>query len=197
MKIFAVSLVALLPLLAAVPPPDKGKSFGGANAPLMVEVFSDLTCPHCRAFHDQIVPQLMRDFVASGKIYLVNRDFPLSGPDHRYCREAHAYANAAARIGKYQQVADVLWATQARWGASGKIWETIAPVLSAEEQKKVKALAVDPTVTAEVQSELDSGVNAGVNGTPTLIITKGMRRIPVPTIENYNLLKSLLNDLLK
>lgn len=197
MKHLAVALIALLPAFAAGPEIDKGKSSGGPAAPLTVEVFSDFTCPHCRAFHDLIVPQLMRDYVVSGKIYLVNRDFPLNGPDHRYCREAHAYANAAARIGKYEPVAGRLWANQAAWGASGKIWETIAPALSSEEQKKVQALVKDPGVTGEVERELNAGIAAGISGTPTLIITKAGRRIPVASVENYALLKSLLDDLLK
>src|SRR5262245_20423336 len=157
MKHLAVAMIALLPALAAGPEVDKGKSFGGPAAPLTVEVYSAFTCPHCRAFHDMIVPQLMRDFILSGKIYLVNRDFPLNGPDHRYGREAHAYANAAARIGKYEAVAGRLWTNQAAWSASGKIWDTIAPALSTEEQKKVQALVKDPGVTGEVERELNAG----------------------------------------
>ena len=197
MKHLAVAMIALLPALAAGPEIDKGKSFGGPAAPLTVELFSAFTCPHCRTFHDVIVPQLMRDYILSGKIYLVNRDFPLNGPDHRHGREAHTYADAAARIGKYEAVAGRLWANQAAWSASGKIWETIAPALSPEEQKKVQTLVKDPGVTGEVERELNAGIALGISGTPTLIITKAGRRIPVGSIENYKFLKSLLDDLLK
>jgi protein-disulfide isomerase len=162
-----------------------------------MEVFSCFTCPHCKTFHDEMLPKLMRDFVNPGKVYLVNRDFPLNHPDHRHCREAHAWANAAARIGKYQAVTAKLWASQSAWSASGKIWETIAPALSPEEQKKVQALVKDPSVTSEIDREPAGGVAAGVGSTPTLIITKAGRRIPVPSVENYTLLKSLLDSLLK
>jgi len=197
MKVLACALVALLPALAAVPEVDKGKSFGGANAPITIELFTCFTCPHCKVFHDEIVPQIMRDYVVSGKVYLVNRDFPLNHPDHRYCRDAHVHAVAAARIGKYQQVADALWAKQASWAKSGDIWGTISPVLSADEQKKVQAQVKDPGVAAEVQRELEYGAASGVTGTPYLIVIKGARRIPVPRVENYNFLKSMLDDLLK
>src|SRR5262245_63197911 len=110
MKTVAVALLTLMPVLAAIPEPDKGKSYGKPNAPVMVEVFSSFTCPHCKVFHDQITPLLVRDFVNTGKIYLVNRDFPLSGPYHLHARPAHAFADAAARIGKYDVVAGALWA---------------------------------------------------------------------------------------
>ena len=197
MKFFACALVALLPALAAAPEADKGKALGGPNAPITIELFTCFTCPHCKVFHDTIVPQLMRDYVLSGKVYLVNRDFPLNNPDHRYCRDAHVYADAAARIGKYQQVSDALWANQATWARSGDVWGTIAPALSADEQKKVQALAKDPGVAAEVQRELEYGAASGVGGTPALIVIKGARRIPVPRVENYSFLKSMLDDLLK
>jgi protein-disulfide isomerase len=197
MKLLVCALAALLPVFAAAPDVNKGKAYGGANAPLTVELFTCFTCPHCKIFHEQIVPQIMRDYVVSGKVYLVNRDFPLNHPDHRHCRDAHVYADAASRIGKYQQVANALWAKQASWSKSGDIWGTISPVLSADEQKKVQALAKDPGVAAEVQREFEYGTASGVGGTPALIVIKGGRRIPVPRVDNYNLLKSLLDDLLK
>ena len=55
----------------------------------------------------------------------------------------------------------------------------------------------DSGVTGEVESELNAGIALGISGTPTLIITKAGRRIPVGSIENYKFLKSLLDDLLK
>src|SRR5262245_40445668 len=197
MKTLTVALVALLPVWAAIPEPDKGKSYGKPDAPVMVEVFSAFTCPHCKAFHDQIVPLLMRDFVKTGKIYLVNRDFPLNGPGHMHGRPAHAYANAAARIGRYEQVAGALWADQANWSVTGKVWEPVAKALSPDDQKRVQSLFKDPGVNGEVEREVQEGVAAGVNSTPTLVVTKGIRRIPVSRADNYNLLKSMLDDLLK
>ena len=94
-------------------------------------------------------------------------------------------------------MADALWTNQAAWSKTGDIWGSIAPVLSADEQKKVQALVKDPGVTGEVQRELEYGAASGVGGTPALIVTKGARKIPVPRVENYNFLKSLLDDLLK
>ena len=197
MKTLTVALLALLPVLAAVPEPDKGKSYGKPEAPVMVEVFSAFTCPHCKMFHDQILPLLIRDFANTGKIYLVNRDFPLTGPGHAFGRAAHAYGNAAARIGKYPQVAAAMWADQANWSVSGKIFESFAKILTPADQQKVQALFKDPGVNGEVQREVDEGVAAGITSTPTLVVTKGIRRFPVPRADNYNLLKSLLDDMLK
>ena len=49
---------------------------------------------------------------------------------------------------------------------SGKIWETVAAMLTPAERAKVQALAKDPAVLAEVQRDVDSAMQAKVPSTP-------------------------------
>jgi len=197
MKLYAVALAAVLPCLAAgIPEVDKGKALGSPAAPIQIEVFSDFTCPHCKMLHDQTIPLLMKDYVVPGKVYLIFRDFPLTGPGHQYSREAFSYADAAAHIGKYPQVADALYAGQATWALNGRAWEFVAAVLNPADQKKVQAMSKDPAIAVEIQRELDEGVAAGVNSTPTLIVSSGSKRYPLPAPIAYNFLRSLLDGFL-
>src|SRR5205807_975341 len=106
------------------------------------------------------------------------------------------YATAAARIGKYQPVADAIFQTQNSRGMTGKVWDVVAAVLSPAEQKKVQALAKDPSVLAEVQGDVDAGTAARVNQTPTMIITRGTKQTPWTYWTDYNLFRGYLNDLL-
>jgi protein-disulfide isomerase len=194
----ALALVLLLPCLAAVPDIDKAKALGSPTAPIVMEVFASFDCPHCRALHEETIPLVMRDFVNTGKVYLVNREFPLSGQYHPYAREAANYAVAAARVGKYAQVSEALFRNQAIWAQNGKVWDSVAAVLTPSEQKKVQSLANDPAVTAEVQREYEEGVNLGVNSTPTVFVTQGSKRYPIPGQQlNYGFLKSLLDGMAK
>jgi protein-disulfide isomerase len=195
MKLSALALAALLPCLAASSDADSGKALGSPSAPIRIEVFSDFECPACKGLHEQILPLVMKDYVIPGKVFLVSREFPLAM--HRYSREAANYATAAARLGKYQQVADTLFLNQVAWGASGKVWDTVAGVLTPAEVKKVQLLAKDPSVLSEVQRDVDAGRAAGVNQTPTMFVTRGTNRFPVAGAVNYNLLRSLLDGLLK
>src|SRR5262245_862027 len=198
MKRYALALALLMPCLAAVPEIDKAKSLGSPTAPIVMEVFASYDCPHCRALHEETIPLVMRDFVNSGKVYLVNREFPLSGQYHPYAREAATYAVAAGRIGKYTQVSEALFRNQAIWAQNGKVWETVAAVLTPAEQKKVQSLAKEPGVTDEVTREYDEGVALGVNSTPTVFVTQGTKRYPIPSQQlNYGLLKSLLDGMAK
>jgi protein-disulfide isomerase len=152
----------------------------------------------CKTFHEGTVPLLMRDFVTSGKACIVSREFPLKLDAHKYSRLAANYATAAARVGKYDAVANMLFHTQESWGASGKVWETVASVLTPEQQKKVQALVNDTSVLAEVEADVSYGVSSGINGTPTLFVSRGSKLYQATGgVLAYNLLKSMIDDLLK
>ncbi len=89
MKLYAALLMMLPPLLAATPDVDRNKAQGNPTAPVRLEIFSDFTCPHCKHFHEEVLPQLMKDYVIPGKVYVVDRAFPLTGSGvRRIPREA-------------------------------------------------------------------------------------------------------------
>lgn len=190
-KLYAAALLVLLPCLAAIPEIDKNKTLGNPLAPVRIEIFGDFTCMHCKKLHEEMLPQLMKDYVTPGKVYIVDRAFPLQG--HQFSREAFHYAVAAARIGKYQPVADALYARQDVWAQNGNVWGAVASVLSATDQKKVQALATDPAVLAEVDAEYQEGIASGVNETPSLIITAKGKRTLLPPAPDYRLLKSMID----
>lgn len=195
---YALALALSFSAFAAVPEIDKAKAMGSPAAPVVMEVFASFDCPHCRDLHDNTLPMIIRDFVVPGKVYLVFREFPLSGQYHPYAREAANYAVAAGKIGKYQQVSDALFRNQMTWAMNGKVWDTVAAVLTPSEQKRVQTLVKEPQVTSEVQREYDEGIAAGINATPTVIITQGSKRYPIPAQQlYYGFLKSLLDGMTK
>jgi len=195
MKTLLFLLAAALPLAAA--DSGSGKTLGNPAAPIRLELFSDFSCPGCKALHEQLLPILIRDFVTPGKVYIVFRDYVLPpNPGHQFSPVAARYATAASRVGKYQQVADALFQTQSSWAVSGKVWEAVAPALTPAEQKKVQALIVDPTVAAEVQSDLEQGMAAHVDRTPTLVMTRKGKQTPWSSWGDYGLFKSMADLLL-
>ena len=193
MKMFALALAVMLPCLAAGP---EGKSVGNPAAPMRMDLYDDFTCGHCKMLHEQILPRIIADYVTPGKAYLVFHEFTLTGPGHEHSRAASMYAAAAARVGKYQQVCDALFLTQSSWAMSGKVWETVSPALTPVEQKKVQALMNDPTVAADVQRDLDLGMAAHVNQTPTLVMTRKGKQTLWSFWNDYGLFKSTVDMLL-
>jgi protein-disulfide isomerase len=197
MKLIAVALVALLPCLAAsLGDTEKAKSIGNPAAPVRIDIYSDFQCPACKGFHENVLPMLIRDYVQAGKVYIVSREFPLAM--HPYSREAAGYALAATQVGKYQQVADALFRTQAVWSTNGKVWDTVAAVLNPAEQKRVQTLAKDPSVLTQIQADVDLGNSLKINQTPTIFLSKGQKRYPYagPAPDNYAFLRALIDDLI-
>ena len=77
---FALAAALVLPAMAATGPEDvHGNTYGTAGAPILIEVYSDFECPGCKNFHDNVLPQMMRDFISPGKAYVIYRYFPLPG----------------------------------------------------------------------------------------------------------------------
>lgn len=68
------------PTLADVvaPGPDLPEmALGRADAPVTIVQYASLTCPHCRAFHRDVFPQLKREYIDTGKVRYVLREFPI------------------------------------------------------------------------------------------------------------------------
>jgi protein-disulfide isomerase len=196
MKLPVLLVSALLPLLASAGEIDRAKAFGNPSAPLTIELYSDFQCPACRALHMTWLPNIMRDFVTPGKAYLVYKEFPL--PMHAHAREAANLACASARVGKYEQVADVLFQNQPAWEENGKVFETVSKVLSPADQKKVQALAKDPSVLREVEQDMLEGQQDQVRETPTIVVIRNGKKHPIggPGQLNYDLLSRFLNELI-
>jgi protein-disulfide isomerase len=169
-------------------------SRGSSSAPIRMEVFSDYQCPGCKALYETTLRPVMENYVDKGKVYLVHYEFPL--PMHAYAMQAACYALAAQRIGKYDQVSDVLFRQQQSWAVTGKVADTACSVLNAEEAKKVRALAQDPAIAAEIQTDIQLGRDEHVDGTPTVIITRGSKQYRVPTGAGYQILSRFLDSLL-
>ena len=182
---------------AAAAPIVPSKAFGLKSAPITIEVFSDFQCPACKQTFLQTLQPLRDNYVASGKVYLVHRDFPL--PVHNHSREAARWANAAAHLGKFEPVEEALYNKQETWAANGNIEAVVAAVLSPAEMKKVRQLMQSSgQLDAAIDKDVALGQSRRVNQTPSLFVTHGGETVPLPPGGvSYPILKQYLDYLLK
>ena len=140
---------------------------GRADAPVTLVEFSDYQCPFCQRFFATTLPALKKDYIDTGKLRYVLRDFPLEM--HQHARKAAEAAHCAGEQGKYWEMHDVLFQHQ----------QALAPPQLAEHARTV---GVDEPKFAEclssgryatrVERGLADGAAAGVQGTPGFVVGK-------------------------
>ena len=173
---------------------DPTKAFGNKTAPVVVEIYSDFQCPACKQLFLNTTQKVMENYVNTGKIYLVHRDFPL--PMHAYSRIAARYARAAAQIGKFEPVEQVLFQNQEKWEQTGDVDGTVAGVLSAAETAKVRALVKGGTLDAAIDKDSALGQSYRVSQTPTTVFHSKGQTYPFAGVMTYDMLKQFLDQLL-
>ena len=86
---------------------------GRADAPVTVIEFSSMTCPHCATFHNQTLPTIKKEYIDTGKVRLVSRDFPLDG-----LALAATMVARCSGPSRYFGLIQVMFRTQDRWARS-------------------------------------------------------------------------------
>jgi protein-disulfide isomerase len=173
---------------------DPHKAYGSKTAPIVIEVFSDFQCPACKTLYTTTNRQIMDNYVSTGKVYLIHRDFPL--PMHAYSKVAANYARAAAHLGKSEQVEDALFNNQEKWEKNGDVDGTVAAVLSPAEMTKVRALVKGGTLDAAIEKDLALGRLYNVNQTPTSIVHSNGQTYPVVGVQSYAVFHQFVDQLL-
>jgi protein-disulfide isomerase len=199
------------PAAAAVPM----KSLGNKNAPITMEVFSDYQCPSCGNFFEVTLRPMINEYVAQGKVYLIHHDFPLQM--HAHSGDAARWANAAAKIGEFQEVDAALFDNQNAWGASGDIEKYVAASMSPTDFKRVQAIlkpCTSPPPTSRVDGsappadhacpvdqyivqDIVLGYQVPVKATPTFIVRYKGQSYPASSgIVTWPILKQFFDSLL-
>jgi len=176
-----------LPPTAVAATPDKSALLkvqpndhvlGDPNAPIMVLEYASLTCPHCAAFHTQILPELKKKWIDTGKVKLVYRDFPLD----QVAAKAAQIAECAGKD-RYFGVIDLIFRGQPQWAASqDPIAELGKPLrIAGLGENEIKACLANEAKANEVIADYRGGETLGVNSTPSLFINgvlyKGARSV--------------------
>lgn len=181
------------PSAAPVPDIDPHVALGSKNAPIVMEVFSDFQCPSCKVLFMTTNRQLMDNYVSTGKVYFVHRDFPL--PMHAHSQVAAQYCRAAAQIGKFEPVEQALFQSQEKWEQTGDVDGTVAAVLSSSEMTKVRAIVKAGTVNAAIQRDVALGRLYNVNQTPTTVFHSKGQTFPYAGVMSYEILRNFLDQL--
>jgi protein-disulfide isomerase len=130
--------------------------------------FLDFECESCRAA-EPLVQELKQEY--GDRITFVHRYFPL--PGHANSGTAALAVEAAARQGKYEQMAARLFETQPQWGekqdSQAALFRTFAEELDLDLNAYDATVAADET-KERIRRDIADGKALGVTGTPTFFL---------------------------
>lgn len=139
---------------------------GDKNARVTIMEFSDYQCPFCRRHAVNTLPHIDKEYIATGKVRYIFRDFPLESI-HKYAQKAAEAAHCAGEQGKYWEMHDKLFDNQK--ALSSENFTKYAKSIGLKTSSFKKCL--DSGKFAEtVNKNLTEGQQLGISGTPTLLL---------------------------
>lgn len=149
---------------------DQARIMGDASARLWIVVVSDFQCPYCAQWERETAPQLIKEFVKTGTVRLAFLNFPLR--QHENALPAAEAAMCAGAQGKFWEMHDRIFKTQAEWSALptsepyfAGVARQVALDLDAYNQC-IGQHVMRPMIEADVQR----ATGGGAGSTPTFFI---------------------------
>lgn len=148
-------------------PPALGDMAVGAGegAKVTVVEYASATCPHCAAFHKDVWPKLKADYIDTGKIRFIFREFPLNDP----ALAAFMIARAAPKE-SYFPLIGVFFDTLETWAKEPAEGLLNIAKQAGFTQEKFDATLKDEKLAKGIMEIRDGGVKFGVQGTPTFFV---------------------------
>ena len=148
---------------------------GNPNAPVKIVEYFSLTCPHCAKFEQETLPKLKADYIDTGKVYYISRDFPFDKPGLQA-----AEMTRCVSADQYFALVDQLFRSQQQWALASNPLAAIKPLgkfagLSDStldacfDNKELETFILNNRKTATDTFKVES--------TPTFVINNGADKI--------------------
>lgn len=144
------------------------KVMGRTDAPVTIIEYSSLTCPHCATFHLETLPKIDEAYIATGKVRLIYRDYPLDS-----LALAAAMVARCAGTRKYFGMLEILFRNQKTWARSSNPVEEIERMARFAGMSKadVGGCLNDAELMEEIQQRAKAAGKAyAFDSTPTFFI---------------------------
>ena len=138
---------------------------GAANAKVAIIEFSDYQCPFCGKYDKDTYPAILKEYVDTGKVKYVWRDYPLDF--HQNAEKAAEAAHCAGEQGKFWEMHDRLFTNQQM-------------ISAADLPKHAEALGINTALfqqcldsgrfAADIKKDIADAGNVGISGTPSFLI---------------------------
>jgi protein-disulfide isomerase len=156
---------------------------GDRNAPITIVEYASMTCPHCAHFADDVLPDLKKKWIDTGKVRLVLRDFPLD--------DEAVHASMIARCAppeRFYAFVDTFFADQDKWVTAPDYQASLTRLAELGGMSKAevdKCLADSKLEDQILNSRLVASKDLEVNATPTFFVN-GAKFTGDPSVEGFD-----------
>jgi protein-disulfide isomerase len=158
---------------------ENGSPFmGNPNAPITILEWGDYQCTFCYKFHQNTLDIINEDFIKTGKVKIIFKDFPLNGLDSKLAAEASYCAQDQEKYWKYH---DELYKN---WGGERTGWITresltkFAEIVEIDVEKFNKCLD-DHKYENKVDLLYEFGKEIGIDATPSFLVFNDQKMIKI------------------
>jgi protein-disulfide isomerase len=144
-----------------------GFVMGRPDAPLTMIEFTDLQCPYCRQYATVTFDEIKRNWIDTGRLRYISRDFPLDF--HPQAMPAARAARCAGEQGKFWEIRMALM-RNANLLSPDYISKTAADLKI--DTKAFAACTASSQFDAAIEADIQEGARIGVSGTPAFVIGK-------------------------
>lgn len=176
----ALALIPLVPARAQALPGER--AIGRADAPVTVVEYHSLTCGNCARFHNEIFPRIKAEFIETGLVRFLLRDFPLD----RVALDAAVMLHCAGPE-RFEPLLGLVYAQKENWAHAPEPRAMLRRYagLAGLGGPQLEACWADPAFArAVVQMRLEGERDHGVNATPSFLIGGRLHR-GVLTFEQF------------
>jgi protein-disulfide isomerase len=147
---------------------------GDPDAPITIVEFADYSCPGCGQFALQIKPQVVLQYVETGKAKFVYYDFPLISI-HPHSFLAARAARCANDVGKFWEYQDQLFRNQPSWTVKPNVESDMVDfaVAAGLDEGGFEACLKSDAFADVVSANLRLAEELGINSTPTIMMSRG------------------------
>jgi protein-disulfide isomerase len=157
-------------MLAAVSPLGD-RVLGRADAPVVMVEYASATCPHCAEFHEKVLPLIKSEYIDTGRVRFIFREFPLD----QVALAAFMLMRCVPED-KYFATIDLMFRRQGIWMKGDKPAELLKVTQMAGMDKAGfdDCLKRDDLAKAIVESSKKAAKDFGIKGTPAIFVNGQM-----------------------
>ena len=151
---------------------EGGVVLGNPDATVTLVEYASLTCGHCKTFHEEVMPTIKQDYIATGKVKFVFREFPTDPVNIAVI--GFAIARCAGPDGYFPALDDFFGNqneifTEARDGRGLEALQAYGE-RNGTPTAKFETCVNSPEIRRDISKSVTTGRNGGVGSTPTLIL---------------------------